>query len=419
MLSSHFCVSGITRSGKTTLLRLLFQSLHTALQDEARFILYDAKPELLPCIFSPQYLKTPRTKEELESNFYLMNPFDRRCTAWHIAADADSPETARRVAQVLFPDAPPTATTDYFPKAARIVAVAVMKSLRQKAGTNWTFYDLLAALQPENTMAVLAEYPHAQQVYQTYLTGTGASAGDLAKTLSAMTALTMPAAWSWHSSSRPKLSFRDWVQSQTKMIVLADNHAYPESTHEINRIVLDLLARYLLAAGKDTPCHTFLYLDEFEHLGHVPVLPKLVKQGASLNVNLALCFHDLGMLQAVYGGATEGLLGQCHYFAFLAVNAPSTANWASGLIDEQEVDIEQYSQRHTGIKQVSAPDDEMVTYQRQTRSVVPPVEIKNLPLTSSANGLTGYFLTPYHHVYKGHLPAAKLFLAAGREGSGK
>ena len=407
-LNSHFCVSGMARSGKTTLLRILFQSLHAAQDLNVRFVLYDAKPEILPYLFSPQYLQQHTTKEELESSFYLLNPFDRRTTAWHIAADADSPENARHIAQVLFPDAPPNATTDYFPKAARNVAVAIMRSLRRKAGDKWSFYDLLAALQPENTMAVLAEYPDAQQVYQTYLAGTGSSSGDLAKTLSALTGLTMPAAWSWHNSTGPRLSLREWVKSQTKSIVLADNHAYPESSREINRILLDLLARYLLAIGKDSPCHTFLYLDEFEHLGHIPVLPILVKQGASLNVNLAMCFHDLGLLKNVYGAATEGIVGQCQFFAFLAVNDRSTAKWASDIIGEQEVEIPQHSSRR-GTSPQHSSTDEMITFQRVSRSVVLPEEIRSLPLTDSANGLNGYFFAPQHHPYKGNIPATKLF----------
>ena len=134
----------------------------------------------------------------------------------------------------------------------------------------------------------------------------------------------------------------------------------------------------------------------------------MAKQGASLNVNLALCIHDLDMLKQVYPGAAEGLLGQCSYFAFLAVKSRPTANWASGVIGSQEVQVEQLSYKQPAPGQSPTSPDAMVSVQLLSRPVVLPDQLMNLPLAGPENGLTAYFLTPHHGPYLGNLPAASV-----------
>ncbi len=404
VFQSHFCVAGIQRSGKTTLLRLLFQSLHDQPQGGPRFVLYDAKPDLLPCIFPPDYFDTPRTDEQIESEFYLLNPFDRRCTAWDIAADASDSAQARDVADVLFPIEDPK--RPHFAQTMRDLAVAAMDALREMAGgNNWTYYQLLAALQPQNISSVLSTTALGRDQLETYLTGPEATAADTKRTLRATTAPCMPVAYAWHKAKR-RVSLRSWVRNDTKSIVLANNHDHPDAIQEVNRSLLNLLCNQLLAVVV-TPARTFLYLDEFERLGRIEKLPVITEQGASRGVNLAVCFHDLDLLKEVYGPAAEGILSQCGFFAFLKLQGRNTTKWASEMIGSQEVKLEQTSEQTQSTGEDEDPRSSTGTSFRQvTRRLVLPDEISALPTPESANALEGYFVGPGHPRYKARIPAS-------------
>lgn len=397
VFNSHFCIAGKPRSGKTTLLRLLFQSLSQ--HETVRFIIYDAKPDLVPCMFPPAY-EDFLDDAPIINHLLILNPFDRRGVSWAIAEDADTSANARAIAEILFPAS--AQTQQYFYEAARDVATAVMNSLRRKAGNKWTFYDFVMALQPENIEAVLKETEPGRQTYETYLTGPRAAPGDLLATIKSKTALWLPVASLWHHAQPPTrpTSLRRWVNVTWNPIVLGNHAAHFSVMQELNRILLNVLTRELLAC-EAPPQRTFIYLDEFEHLGHIATLGQLMETGASRGVNLALCFHDVGMLTGVYQQATEGLVGQSTFFAYLAVTNQKTAEWASGMMGSQEILVEQRS---------SSADDShgTVAYHPAVRQLVMPSEIMNLPPTNTVNGLTAYFAAPHHGPYKGHLPAAKV-----------
>ncbi len=117
---------------------------------------------------------------------------------------------------------------------------------------------------------------------------------------------------------------------------------FEDAVTELNRILLNLLSRQLLAV-KSSPARTFIYLDEFEHLGYIAKLKKIGQQGASRQIHLALSLHSLDTLKTVYGQETEGILGECAFKAFLSVENRNTANWASESIGTEDVVIDQKS----------------------------------------------------------------------------
>jgi len=418
VFNSHFCIAGKPRSGKTTLLRLLFQSLYAVtrrlatqtwaerklrpaedVEQSIRFIVYDAKSDLVPCMFPPGYVDQ-LGDEHVLSKLYILNPFDQRGVSWAIAKDADTSANARTIAEILFPQT--SQSQEYFCEAARDVATAVMNSLRRKADDKWTFYDLVMALQPENIEAVLKETEPGRRAYETYLTGPRAAPADLLAVIKSKTALWLPVACLWHHAKFPSfaIGMREWVKLFDDPIVLGNHPAQFSVMQELNRVLLNVLTRELLAV--DRPLwRTFIYLDEFEQLGHIATLGQLMETGASRNVNLALCFHDVGMLTGVYQQATEGLVGQSTFYAYLAVTNPKTAEWASAMMGSQEILIEQRSSKADG-------SHDSVSYHPAIRQLVMASEIKFLPPTNSVNGLTAYFAAPHHGPYKGLLPAAKV-----------
>lgn len=412
---SHFCVAGMPRSGKTTLLRLLFQSLHDDEANCSRFVVYDAKPDLVPCMFPPGSLTGPLLDDQAAKALYLLCPFDARCTAWDIAQDANNQSTAAEIAETLFPDPDPRRKDEFFSPAARDVTTEVMVALARTAGSKWTFYDLLCALQLENIEVVLSSTPRGRQLYATYLEGKSSATEDLPRTLRAKTAMLLPAAFAW-SQARRKLSLRQWVQSHTASIVLSNDERHFKANNEINRIVLNLLFQHLMAV-KNPPARTFVYLDEMEHLGRIEPLTRVAEKGAGLQVHTAIAFHDLDTLKEVYGGATEGILAMCNFLALLRVRSLRTSAWASELVGTPEVKVKQKSTQYGKTTRQSSSDDDDTSESSQqsesesehysSRRLVLPDEIRDLPLAAEAQALTGYFVGPQHGPYRGTLPASK------------
>jgi hypothetical protein len=413
VFDSHFCVVGKPRTGKTTILKLLFQSIYDDLDETVRFVFYDAKLDLLPCMTRPDDLG--KVSEETDLPVYLLHPFDERSTAWDIAKDASSRTKAREIANILFPPQP--SSNEFFGDASQIIAATVMDALKRKAGDQWTLYDLLTALRPENIAAILTSNPYGKVQYQTYLDNPSTSSSDLLKTLANKTDLLLPAAYAW-TKARARLSIKDWVKSQTKSIVLANNEEFEDAVTELNRILLNLLCRQLLAI-KPPPARTFVYLDEVEHLGYIAKLKKIGQQGASRQVHMALSLHSLDTLKTVYGQETEGILGDCAFKAFLSVESRNTANWVSETIGTEDVVIDQTStQTGTTTGQSIGKDStsqtsseqkgESVTHIAKTRPMVPANEIMRLPMPSNSQAVTGYFMAPGQLHYKGTLPLSKL-----------
>jgi len=416
---SHFCVAGMPRSGKTTLLRLLFQSLHTNVTPQPRFLFYDAKAKLLPFLFPPGSLAGEGSNAQAAETLFILSPFDARGVAWDIAKDATNQVAAREIAQILFPKPDPT-KKEFFSTTVWDVAVDLMTALTRKAGTQWTLFDLLCSMQLENIEAVMSSNPGGLQRYQTYFRGTSGSTDDIIKSLRNESSLLLPLAATWRLA-KDRLSLRSWVKSQTKSIVLFHVKKYDEASTEINRILLNILSQELLTVD-DPPARTFVYLDEFEHLGRINQMTSLAHDGASLKVNMAMAFHDLGTLEGVYHGATEGILGDANFQAFLKVRTRRTSDWASDQIGSPEVKVKQKntqrgSTKHEGTREAdpdreSSQSGESISEHYAIRRLVLPDEIRSLPTPDEAKNVSGYFLAPGHGPYLGTLPASKVFRSA-------
>ncbi len=423
VFDSHFFVAGNTRTGKTTILKLFFQSLAKPLLDrgrrDTRFVFYDAKPDLLPYLTHPADAlavipTAPEWRPELL--LHLLNPFDQRSTAWNIAKDAPNRDKAREIADVLFPE-PKDSSDEFFSPAAQTVTAAVMDALNRMAPDNWTLYDLIAALLPENIEAVLSSNQYGKQMYETYFKSRVASSDDLVKTLANKTDRLLPAAWAW-THARESLSLTEWANSQTCSIVLVNDEVRDKAMNEVNRILLNLLCKQLLTV-RNPPARTFLYLDEVEHLGKIETLKKIGQKGASRGVNMVLSLHDLDTLASVYKKETEGILSNCTFKAFLSLNGRATAELASFALGKQDVVIEQLSSQSGSTSGESSRDDGATsTESEQTgksntrlhikRRLVSPHEITHLPLPTATEAITGYFMAPSQEPYKDSIPLANI-----------
>lgn len=396
---SHFLVAGLTTMGKTTLLLLLFQSIYKAFGAAARFIYYDAKSDLLPKIYPPEFISSNPTQQEIDSYFHILNPFDTRTAGWDIAKDLSDDSHAADFANILFPlSDKPSAHERFFTEMACEFTVAAVDVLRQKAGDQWSFYDLLCALNMANVESVLSSTPRGLEAIENYVRRQGQSGTDALRTLSTETSELRPLAHQWRYAKN-KLSLRDWAASGSKSIVVMTGRRNAKPHGRLNRMLLDLLGYYMFQQEGDTMPRTFVYLDEFERLDQLSFIRDMIQQGLSRKIHVAMCIHDLALLRSVYGDLAKGILSQASFNAVLRIENSETARWASDNIGASE--------RFETTTTIYNPNEED---QRQSTTVSPrlhqwvlPDEIRNLPSPKMSGHITGFFRCPLHPSYRGTL----------------
>ncbi len=387
---THFCAVGATRTGKTSILRLLFQSLHRELRDNSHFVMYDAKCELLPFLYPPEYLAEDPTQEQLDSAFYILNPFDARSTPWDIARDAQDDAMAMGIAEALFPDVDPKDEA-YFGPAVRDLAVAAMRALRQQAdGPHWSFCQFVCSLLPENLKTVLDATDWGKSVYEDYLGKHTESSDSTRKALRARYSSLVGPAFAWEQSTRPPLSLREWVPGDSRSIVLMSLDLYGKSLDRLNRLLLGVLCRNLSVIK--SPMHTYLTWTNLRTWITSHGSSNSPSEGASRGVHLALCMHDINALRKTYGLDAEGLVSNCGFWAFLQTNDPVTTDWASSVIGKPEQQRTSHTQHHGDDE--SSEGKSSTTSFRQREPLVTAADIQGLPTPLSCPEITAYFATP-------------------------
>jgi energy-coupling factor transporter ATP-binding protein EcfA2 len=142
----HYLVVGASGSGKSTLINHL---LHSVVSDTGvRALVYDPKQELVPFLYGIRGVQF--SDDGLKSSVKILHPFDERCLAWNMAADIDSPISARQLATILVPEAEGggSGSEGFFTNAVRDILTGILlifiRCLPKER--TWTFRDVLLAL---------------------------------------------------------------------------------------------------------------------------------------------------------------------------------------------------------------------------------------------------------------------------------
>jgi hypothetical protein len=102
----------------------------------------------------------------------------------------------------------------------------------------------------------------------------------------------------------------------------------------------------------------------------------------------------------VYGDKVANeIVGQCGHFAFLKLNSPTTAEWVSEAIGEQEV-LERIPSRPMQRLDDVPPSN---SKQVKIRRVVLPSQLLNIEPPSGLDRLKGYYLTANYGLYSSTL----------------
>lgn len=387
----HFAAIGATGSGKSVTLTLLMQE---AFQMHAfgivRGLIYDAKRDV-----SSTLAAIGGTDQ-----IAILNPFDARALAWDIAQDITDETSARQVAQTLIPKNE-RENQPFFNDAARDLVSGAITSLQNLAPQHWCLRDLLQAVASESTLrsvllATDATSHYIEQYFQPKTT--------LQNILSAIATHMGPyraiaAAWYQAAQAGRTFSLNDWI-SHPRVLVLGEDETNRAALAAVNRLIFTRATELLLNQPERCTTLTWVFLDELRDLGRLDALNRLLLKGRSKNVSVVLGFQDIEGLREVYGDKVANeIVGQCGNYAFLKLNSPTTADWASHAIGEQEV---METIRHPSATPPFSVDPK--SQQVKTRRVVLASQLLNIEPPKGLSQLTGYYLAASYGLYQSTLP---------------
>lgn len=382
----HFLAVGSTGSGKTVLISLLMKEIMREIAErriaDARALVYDGKTDLLSMI---------RGMGIPEDRLLVLNPFDARVWAWHMAADIRDPMQADDVANVLIPSSKGD-TNPYFPETARRFLAGIIEVFIETAGEKWTLRDLvLATKTPERIKLILSsssETEDLQQHFQPPQTFANVNA-----TLSGHLRKYRSIAAVWHHAGNRRFTIRDWLGSQ-QVMVLGNNAKAKEPIQRLNCLLFTEVAKEILSQSGRSDTENWLFLDEFGDLGELPNLVDLMKLGRSKGAAVVLGAQDVADIDSIYGKErSRTILGNAQNLGIVHINSsqPDTQKWASEVVGDEQFIREERSESHSK-SNTGTTDGHSTNFRHVTeKHWLPSMFSSELPPTDNRYGLTGVF----------------------------
>jgi type IV secretory pathway TraG/TraD family ATPase VirD4 len=392
---SHFCVVGAVGSGKTITIRLLMQdqlSLITP-RSNRRAIVYDAKQEMVQILGSIK----------LSCPVYVLNPFDVRATAWDMAKDIDSPAAARQLAATLVSDEKKE-SQPFFSNAVRELLVAIVTVFLITRPGRWTFREVLLVIKSKTLLkAVLGTHEFTKGTIHTFLECGEVTLGSIMATVATKLGPYEAIAAAWEHAKQ-KISVKEWLASES-ILVLGNDERVRTSLDTVNQLFIAITAQHVLAMSEDSNRMNWFFFDEFREAGKLPGLESIILRGRSKGCCVVLGFQDIQGVQHVYDEKLGNeLVGQCGNKAFLRIESPQTAEWASKSIGDKEA--YEYDESWSTSSQGNSRS---VTARKQTRPQVMASEFMQLPVTNlETTGLHGIYIVRSVGAFRAEYPAPAL-----------
>lgn len=405
----HRIYLGSTGSGKTTTLRLamapLLRKIVPKSSDGApwfdnRALVFDPKSDFLPTI-SSMGVSCP---------IVSVNPFDDpsaslperaifRGVAWDMAKDITTDVRAQAFARILFPPNEHAGDSGFFEVAAKEVLAEVVKGLIALAPGRWTLGDVVRILQNRTALVEVLQQTHSGRVALSNYFAKESLCQDVLATVANKLAAYPIIAAAWERSPH-KVTLTEWVQGSF-ILVIGNSGTATEFVRTINRVLFTTLAEMLLDQADSMLRRSYLILDELKEMGKLEgALDRLANMGRSRGCELFLVALSLEGLAESFGSerAAREVIGQCSEFALLRMDSETTAEFASKMCGEFEVEETRVST--TRGRETSTTTSAHVAKYRN----ILPSDWLNFPKAGFENGLWGaYRSSVIAGAWKAHL----------------
>lgn len=407
-----------------------------------RILVYDAKQD----IFS--FLKSVAPNVPIA----ILNPFDERSSAWDMAADITEPVTAQQIATILIPEQD-NSSQPFFSNAARHLLSGVFIALMLIKPGDWDFRDVILSMRSrERLVGLLNKTPHTRHIATLYFADDRQSNSIMSEIATRMAPFEFVAA-AW-SKCRSKISLRGWLNDEY-VLVLGNDEQNRSAIDAINKVIFKRLSELILAQAESADRQTWIFLDEVREAGKLDGLSSLLTKGRSKGACVVIGFQDIEGLRESFGtGTANEIVGMCANKAILRLDSAETAEWASKLFGdyeaiEQDIGMQEGGgetqsssrgttltekdwrlaglfrittyQDHDAGTQVNDTSDSGTNRswsQTRTHKVVQkasllPSQLLDMPMTSVATGLSGYFSIPAIGAYAAQMSGQLLTALPG------
>ncbi|MGE0414903.1 MAG: type IV secretion system DNA-binding domain-containing protein [Verrucomicrobiales bacterium] len=387
----HFCIVGSPGSGKTLSMQLLMLSVLPRILpgSNRRAIIYDAKRDTRS-VLAGMGISAP---------VVMLNPFDRRCSPWHMARDIPDGATAQQIASILIPKSGHE-SQPFFIEAAQAVLGGLLEAFGQIAGDRWTLRDVVLTLRYTHRIAaILDACEHTRYIGAKFITGSKRDS-DIEATIETVMRRFAFVAAAWHHSTEKPVSLADWLKSDS-VLILGSDPGFDTILVDLNRAIFRRLTELVRKQSEVKPRdrQTWFFIDELRNAGHLSDLDKFLVEGRSKGACLVLGFQDIEGLRDNYGekGANE-IVGACANKVFLHNGDQMTIKYATEHFKSQDILETRVSQSHSEGSSSSAgggssntQQGHSVSRQRVTRPVVSEGLLKALPKPKKGSrGIAGY-----------------------------
>ncbi len=389
-----FLLAGAPGSGKSTLLNLFLGSALrcVGVRPDVRALIYDAKQNVLP------YLKSIAP----QARIVTLNPWDARGAAWDICRDVREPRIAVEIAFTLIPQV--HESQPFFADAARHLLYGVILSFLL-SGVDWTLADLLRALtSPKLLKRVLARHPETRTILQRYFYDRRLVA-NIMSTIATKLLPLEPVAAAWETATE-RVSIEDWAASDM-ILVLGASDSSRTAIDAVNRCISKRACDITLNQSDSFTRRSFFIWDELAEAGKQDGLVSLGKKGRSRGACIVVAFQSIAGLRdpKLYGThQTDELLSLFANRFIGRLECPVTADWASTLFGDQEIE-----QTSTSVSSSPHGRSRSESKQKTVRKAVLPSELMSTPTCNRENGLSGYYIVRSQGCYSATIPGDRLF----------
>lgn len=367
-------IQGSAGSGKTQVIRQMIYDIRRR-GGRDKLIIYDRKPEFLPCFWQPGDL--------------VICPADKRHTKWSLFAEIDGQQDLDGVIKSLFPDMPGTQANDKFwIDSARGIFRAVLVFLlnyAERQGRKPTMKDLVLLL--NNTISMPSSLKDVlwQDEGARFFASALTDADNERATVPTSAIGTLNTYVS--SFMRPEVaeegtfSIKKWLRDDStegQAIFLANPARYESNYRSYFTTILDLALRETISLTGDIDRRLWFFIDEFGSLMKLDSIVRLLAEGRSKGACTVLGTQDQAQIKQQYDKETETILNNCNSKVFGRIASFEEAEYVSKFIGEFEVEHDESEKVNYSLdsRGASTSMSEGAGSKRERRHAVLPTEVQ-------------------------------------------